>query len=304
MKILLFHAATTAIAAVAMTNVANKLREDGHSVGERNLPAFKAEKEPADRLLVLLNPVEADQYKDRGLELVRTFRVSKDNDILLPVELPEDQDELKNWDISEATDMIDGPTAGVMNIDQAKAEAIERGLEVTAETTKLELESMLGLDISESAQVGDRRSDVVNNQSNDEPRIGVRTSRIMPSTNGVDLERLNDEQLAAAAADIGLTVSPTMKRSTIINKMTAMYAKKLKAPEDAAPKSPTAATDPTSKDLPSSEHDLPSLDGMDVDQLKAQATVESVDLGNKTSPASIRKAIEDKRATVTEHSNG
>jgi hypothetical protein len=303
MKVLLFHAATTAIAAVAMTNVANKLREEGHSVGERFLPAFKVEKEPADRLLVCLTPVQADQYKDRGVELVAAFRVSKDNDILLRVSLPDTDEELADWDVSEATDMVDGPTAGVMDIDQAKAEAIERGLEVTPETTKLDLEHMLGLSISESVQAGDRRSDAVNNQNTGEPRIGVRTSRIMPSTNGVDLERLNDEQLRAAAAEIGLTVSPTMKNSTIINKMTAMYAKRLKAPEDSAPKSPTAATDPGSKELPSSEHDLPSLDGMDVDQLKAQAVLEGVDIGNKTAVNSIRSAIEDKRKSVKEHSD-
>lgn len=303
MKVLLFYAGSTALATVAMAKVASQLRENGHSVGERFLPAFKAEKEPADRLLVCLTPVQADQYKDRGIELVSTFRVSDDNDILLRVELPETDEELEAWDPTEATDMIDGPTAGVMTLEQAKAEAIERGLEVTADTSKLDLEHMLGLSISESVQAGDRRSDAINNQGTAEPRIGVRTSRILPSINGVDLDRLNDEQLAAAAADLGLTVSPTMKRSTIVNKMTAMYAKRLKAPEDSAPKSATAATDPGSKELPSSEHDLPSLDGMDVDKLKAQAALEGVDIGNKTAEASIRKAIEDKRASVKEHSD-
>jgi len=304
MKVLLFHAATSSVAALAMSQVASQLRENGHSVGERFLPAFKSEKEPADRLLVLLTPNQADQYKNRALELVQTFGVTQDSGVLLPVQLPDDDDGLKDWDPTEASDMVDGPTAGKMTIDQAKAEAIERGLEVTADTTKGQLEHMLGLSISDSIQADDRRTDQVNNLALDEPRIGVRTSRVMPSVNGLDLERLNDEQLAAAASDMGLTVSPTMKRSTIVNKMTAIYAKSIKAKEDSAPKSPTAATDPASHELPSTEHDLPPLDGMDVDQLRAQAQTEGVDLGNKTAEASIRKAIEDKRAEVKEHSNG
>lgn len=301
MKVLLFHASHSLAAVTLVASAVTAIRAEGHSVGERFLPAFKAEPEPADKLVIALTPVEADRYKDRGLELVQTFGGKEAADKFVMIELPDNDDDLKDFDVQSIVDQVEGPATPTLLLEQAKAEAIRRGLEVTPETTLLDLERMLGLDISAATQAGDRITDQRNNLNLDDPRIGVRTSQIMPTVNGLSLERMNDEQLRAAAAELGLKVTSGMKRETIINKMTELYAKKVEAPEDSAPKSPTAGTDPLSKDLPSSETKLASLDGMDAEALKAQAEKESVDIGRMTSADSIRKAIEAKRQETAAH---
>jgi len=297
MKVLFFHAGNSIAAMALAARVVSALREAGHSVGERSLPAFKSEKEPADKLVVALSEEQAYSFMERGTELVMVFG----EDAIIPVELPNDEKEFEDFDIDTIVDKLDGPTTGEMTMDQAKAEAIERGLEVRVDTTRLELERMLGVDIHAGSQEADRRSDQSNNQNTGEPRIGVRTSNILPTVNGLDLTRLNPEQLRAAAAQAGVKTTANMRPETIINKLTETFAAAVDAPAPAPDHSATAATDPTSTELPSSETELPSLDGMDAEALKAQAEKESVDIGRMTSADSIRKAIEAKRQETAAH---
>jgi hypothetical protein len=300
----MFHAATSAIAVATMTNIARGLRGQGHTVGERFLPAFRMEKEPADKVMVLLSPNQASQYQNVGAELAVTFGFfgNNDDDVAILVELPnDDQDLVENFDIDSVISKLEGEKPGKLGFEQAKAEAIERGLEVTADTTREQLEHMLGIDISSGIQADDRKTDEANNQNLGEQRIGLRTSNILPSVNGLDLVRMNDEQLRSAAAQLGLKVTANMKRDTIIGAIQKSFAKKVNAPEDAGAKTPTAATDPGSDKLPSSETEAPSLDGLDADALKIIAEKEGVDIGRMTSADSIRKAIEAKREEVKAH---
>lgn len=297
MKVLFFHAGHSTTAMMLAARAVKALRDEGHSAGERYLPAFKLEKEPADKVIIALTEEQADRYKDRGLEVVGIFG----KDAIVPIELPKENDELEDFDVQSIVAEIDGPPSMALSMEQAKAEAVERGLEVNAGTTRLELERMLGVDIHPASQEADRRTDQTNNQNLGEPRIGVRTSNVLPTVNGLDLARMNDEQLRATAANAGIKTTANMRRETIINKLTSTFAKTVGAPEPQADHTGTAATDPGSKELPSSETELPSLDGMDADELKAQAEKEGVDIGRKTSVDSIREAIQAHRDEVKAH---
>ena len=304
MKVLMFHAATSAVAIATMTSIARGLRGQGHTVGERFLPSFRMEKEPADKVMILLSPRQASQYQNVASEVAVTFGFfgNNDDDVAVLVELPDDdQDLVENFDVDSVVSQLEGEKPGKLGFEQAKAEAIERGLEVTVDTTREQLEHMLGIDISTGVQADDRKTDEVNNQNLGEQRIGIRTSNILPSVNGLDLVRMNDEQLRSAATQLGLKVSANMKRDTIVAAIQKSYAKKVGAPEEAGAKTPTAATDPASNTLPSSETDAPSLDGLDADALKVIAEKEGVDIGRKTSADSIREAIEAKREEVKAH---
>lgn len=290
MKVLMFHAATTAVAIATMTNIARGLRGQGHTVGERFLPAFRMEKEPTDKVMVLLSPNQARQYQNVGAELAVTFGFfgNNDNDVAILVELPDDdQDLVEKFDVDSVIAKLEGEKPGKLGFEQAKAEAIERGLEVTADTTREQLEHMLGVDISSGLQADDRKTDEANNQNLGEQRIGLRTSNILPSVNGLDLVRMNDEQLHSAATQLGLKVSRNMKRETIVNAIQKSYANKVGAPEDAGVSTPLGGVDPNAE--------ASSLDGLDADALKEIAEKEGVDIGRMTSADSISKAIQAKR---------
>jgi hypothetical protein len=292
MKVLIFHAATTALSAAMVTKAANELRNQGHSVGERNLPAFKSEGEPADLVMFVLSPQDADSFKDRGLEAIATFGGEEARDRFAQVELPDTDEELKDFDFQTIVKAVPTEDAGQITFEQAKAEAVLRGLEVTADTTKAEFEQMLGLSISDSVQAFDRRSDERNNFDGAERRIGVRTSNVLPTVNGVPISRLNAEQLRAAAADMGLKTTATMKDETIINKMTELFAKKVEARDGSIPLVGEVGGDGNSN----TPVDPATLEG---DALRKVADTEGVKHAKNASDETVRAAIVSAREDKT-----
>jgi len=300
MRVLIFQAATSAVAIAAMTRFSDETRAAGHQVGLRSLQHFRREKEPADRILVALKPAEAAAFKQQGTELVATFQ---DTDRIIPVQLPEDDEDLVDFDFSSAIGGLDDAKAG-MSMDQLKAEAIERGLEVRADSTREELEHSLDLDQHAGAQAGDRRTDrdLMGDGTTGgyvADRIGLRTSNVLPTVNGLDLDRMNDEQLGGVAAALGLTVPKNAKRQTIINKITDTFADKVDAP-NGAPKS--TAEQPSSDDEGSGETDA-NADLADADEaaLTKIAEDEEIDLGRATSVEGMKAKIVEARA---EKANG
>lgn len=283
MKVLIFQAAVAAQALAAMNRFAKELRDAGHQAGIRSLPHFRREKEPADRIFVALTPVEAQQFKALGAELVQTF---VDAEKFTPVQLPEDPEELAEFDFSSAISELEDDTAGFMTLDQVRAEAIERGLEVTAQSTREHLEHLIGIDIHAGRQAADRITDAENaNPDNTlRDRIGLRVSTVLPATNGMDLERMNDEQLLATAAQLGINVPKNVNRNTLINKMTKTFAKKVAAPEDSPVKSPAETVE--------ADHDLAALDETG---LKRVAEQEKVDLGRTSSKEGMVAKITEAR---------
>lgn len=282
MRVLIFQAAVSAIGIAAMTRFADEVRAAGHHGGLRSLPHFRREKEPADRIIVALSPAQAEQYKNLGAELVQIFN---DTDRILPLQLPDDEKDLADFDFGSAVSGLDDEgKAGSLSMEQLRAEAIERGIEVTAATTREQLEHSLDLDGNVGAQAGDRVTDRANMEGVVEDRIGMRTSTILPSANGLDLERMNDEQLQATAAGLGIKVGKNVQRSTLINKITSTFAEKVGGPKDAAPKSPAESFDD-------------GLDGQSGDQLRAIAEAEGVDLGRTTTDEGmVAKIVEARRA--------
>lgn len=286
MRVLIFQAATSALAIAAMTRFSDKIRAAGYNGGLRSLPHFRREKEPADKIIVALKPSEAAQYKNLGAELVAVFN---DTDRIIPLELPQDDEELVDFDFSDAIDKLDDAETGFMTMDQLRAEAIERGIEVRADSTREELEHSIGIDIHPGPQAGDRVTDRANAEGTAADRIGVRTSTVLPTANGLDLERMNDEQLQGVAAAVGVKVSRNASRSATINKIMATFANKVGAPENSAPKAPA-------EDFAT---DLAPL-GDDVDALKQIAEREDIDLGRATAADTIRDKIVEARKAKTE----
>lgn len=292
MRVLIFQAATSAVAIAAMTRLSDEVRAAGHNGGLRNLDHFRREKEPADRILVALKPSEAARLKDRGAELLLTFQ---DIDKITPIELPEDDEELADFDFADAVDDLDDEETGFMSMDQLRAECIERGLEIRADSTREELEHSLDIDIHPGAQAGDRVTDRENATGMREDRIGVRTSTVLPTANGLDLDRMNDEQLGGVAAALGIPAERGEKRETIVNRIMKGYAKKVRAPEDSPPRS--RAQQPSS-DVTVNNSDL---DIDNADELKAIAEKEKVELGDAESVEDIRAKITAAReATAAE----
>ncbi len=280
MRVLIFQAAASAIGIAAMTKFADEVRAAGHHGGLRSLPHFRREKEPADRIIVALSPGQADQYKNLGAELVQVFN---DTDRIIPLQLPDDEKDLADFDFSSAISGIDDEgKSGSLSMEQLRAEAIERAIEVTAATTREQLEHSLDLDGNVGAQAGDRVTDRTNMEGMVEDRIGMRTSTILPNANGLDLERMNDEQLAATAAGLGIKVGKNVNRSTVINKITSTFAEKVGAPKDAAPKAPAESFDG-------------GLAGLSGDQLRAVAEAEGIDLGRTTADEGMVGKIVDAR---------
>lgn len=295
MKVLIFQAAVSASAIAAMTRFADELRQEGHQAGVRSLPHFRREKEPADRIIVALTPTEAERYKTIGAELVQTF---VDTELFTPLELPEDPKELDDFDFSDAIGNLDDDTTGYMTLDQLRAEALERGIEVTAQSTREELEHLLDIDYHPGRQASDRRTDTENNQTDGiaRDRVGLRVSTVLPQANGMDLERMNDEQLAATAAQLGIKVPKGARRDTVINKITKVYATRVQAPQGSGVKSPA---DPNlTKD--GDDDDVNSdLEGKSEDELKQIAEDEEVDVGRATSVEGLTaKIVEARKAKV------
>jgi hypothetical protein len=291
MRVLIFQAAASAISIAAMTRFADEVRAAGYNGGLRSLPAFRREKEPADRIIVALSPSQAEAYKNLGTELVATFN---DTDRIIPVELPEEDEDLKDFDFASAISGLDDATAGFMTMDQLKAEAIERGLEVRADSTREELEHAIGIDIHPGPQAADRVTDRQNAEGTGADRIGLRTSTVLPTTNGLDLERMNDEQLQGVAAAVGVKVVRNASRAAVINKITKTFAEKTGAPADSSPQAPA-------EDF---ETDLAPL-GDDTEALKAIAEKEEIDLGRATAADTIReKIVEARKAKAEGGSNG
>ncbi|MBA3241354.1 MAG: hypothetical protein H0T60_09045 [Acidobacteria bacterium] len=286
MRVLIFQAAVSAVGIAALGRFADQVRAEGHQAGLRSLPHFRREKEPADVVVVALSPMQADQYKTLGAELVAIFQ---DTDKIVPVQLPDDEKELEEFDFDSAVSGLDGPSIGYMTIESLRSEAIERGLEVTAATTREELEHAIGVDVPSGLQAGDRVTDRLNSAGAPEDRIGLRTSTVLPSVNGLDLERMNDEQLKATALNVGVTVSKNQDRATIINNITKTFAKKAAAPEGSGVKSPAETYDA-------------DLTGLDEDGLRAIAEREEIDLGRSTSIAGVTaKIVEARTAKATDN---
>lgn len=306
MRVLIFQAATSALAIAAMTKFSDEVRAQGHAVGLRQLQHFRNEKEPADRIIVALTPQEAAIYKNLGVGLVQTFA---DTDRIIPVELPDQEDEdfeqkLQDFDFSDAIAELDDNTTGFMSLDKLKAEAIERGLEVRADSTREELEHALDLDQHPGRQAADRVTDRQTMDNGYQPdRIGFRTSAVLPTANGIDLDRLNDDQLAGVAAALGIEAKKGEKRAKLVNKITSTYAAKVDAPAEGFPKS--AAADP-SKNPPATEgklaktpgegEDNADLNDLDEKGLQAIAEKEEVDLGRSTSVDGMKAKIVEARA--------
>ena len=177
-------------------------------------------------------------------------------------------------------------------MDQLRAEAIERGLEVRVDSTRAELEHALDIDHHPGPQEGDRLTDRANMEQMPVDRIGLRTSSVLPTTNGLDLDRMNDEQLATVAAQLGLKVPRGAKRQTVINKITQTFAEKVGAPEDSAPES--QATEP-SEDEPATEGKVgdtnADLEGKSAAQLTKIAEAEGIDIGRATAEDTLREKI-------------
>ena len=302
MRVLIFQAAASTLAIAAMTRFGDEVRAQGHSVGLRQLQSFRREKEPADRILIALTPQEAARYKNLGTELVQTF---KDTDLIIPVELPDETDEdfnekLENFDFSDAIGELDENKTGYMSMDRLKAEAIERGLEVRADSTRDELEHSLGLDIHPAAQAFDRETDR-KTMARGFPvdRTGFRTSDILPTANGIDLDRLNDEQLQGVAAALDVDVRRGAKRADIIDSITETFAKNVQAPAEGFPKS--QAKQPSDNPQPKDgkggfeQPDLSDLEGKSAKQLQKIAEDEGVDVGRSTSVDGLTEKISQAR---------
>jgi hypothetical protein len=299
MKVLIFQAATSQAAIAAVTLGADRLRAAGHHVGLRNLTHFRRESEPAERVVVALTPVEAARLKTQGLELVQTFG----RDMIKLVELPEDPEELKSFDWADVVDDLDkdAPTANGMTLEQLKAEAVLRGIEVRPDSTAHELAHLLDIDQPVGAQEAERRFDrQAAEVTIGSARVGLRTSSILPTVNGLDIERMNDEQLAAAAAQMGIKAPRNVKRETLINKMTSLYAEAVGAPEGSSPKADPGGNPPFGE----GEGMRPFDDGLadlDEDGLRAVAEAESIDLGRATSVDGLReKIVEARKESATE----
>jgi hypothetical protein len=288
MKILVFQAAVSAAAIVAMTNVADQLRAEGHHVGLRSLPHFRNEDEPAEKVIVALTEGQARQYVNEGTALVAIFGADK----IVPVALPDKDEELAELDWSDLAGELNGTHAAGMSLDELKAQAVLRGLEVRADSTAWELAHLLDIDQPVGGQEADRRFD---RQSSEEggmnaAKIGMRTSNVMPTVNGLDLLRMNDEQLRAAAASLGLTVPASAKRSTIINKITKTFAEKVGPP----------TPDKVDEDEDEASFD-DGLAGLDEEGLRKVAETESIDLGRSTSVEGITaKIVEARKAAAAE----
>jgi len=287
MKILVFAAAVTATQVAVIGRLVSGLREDGHSVGERSLPAFRLEKEPTDALVIALTQEQGQANRDRLLELAGTFG---EDMTYKAIELPSDPKELEEFDFENLiADFSDDKGAGFISLEQAKAEAVARGLEVSSATTRAELEHMLGIDIHPGAQAGDRISDQQNNADGSERRIGLRTSTPLPTMNGMDITRLNDEQLRAHAVQSGLKVTAGMRRETIINKLMEKTAEFAGADFNKVPKAEDAEGDTgmgTDLDKLKTE-----LEGLTNDELKTRAAADGVDLTGLTKKEDYVKAF-------------
>lgn len=290
MKILVFAAAVTAAQVAAVGRLVTELREAGHTAGERSLPHFRLEREPADALLIAMNAEQGAIHKARLLELQPVF-----GDIdYFGVELPADDKELADFDFSNVIGRYDDKTGpGYISIEQAKAEAVSRGLEVTSATTRDELERMLGIDIHPGSQAFDRRSDRENNADGSERRIGLQTSHPLPTTNGMDITRLNDEQLAAYAVQAGLKVTSGMRRNTILNKLMEKFGDLANVDPSKLPKAGDGEGDNTF-DEQGLRDELGKLSDK---KLKDRAAADGVDLGDATtSEQMIDKIVEAKKA--------
>jgi len=287
MRVLIFQAATSAVAIAAMTRLADQVRGAGHSGGLRQLQAFRREKEPADQIIIALSPAEADRYKSLGAELVEVFN---DTDRFIPLELPDDPNELKDFEFDSVMGQLKGDTTGFMTLEQLRAEAIERSIEVRADSTREELEHLLDLDQHAGRQAVERSGDRLAAEAGGmrASRIGVRTSDVLPSLNGLDLERMNDDQLQSVAGRLGLKVKRGAKRPDLINQITGFYADQLGVDPKAPPQSPASDY--------AGAADNSDLDDLDAEALTAKAEAEGVDIGRATAADTIREKIVTARA--------
>jgi hypothetical protein len=245
MKILVFAATTTAIQSLAIGRLVKGLREAGHSVGERSLPHFRLESEPADKIVFALTHDQAVAYHQNGVEVAQTFGGPDVDlgDLFVQLELTSDPAELEQETFEDFIDSFaDDDVKGYISLETAKAQAIERGLEVTPSTTREEFEHMLGVDIHPGRQAADRVYGLKNDETGNERRIGFRTSSILPNANGLDLVRMNDEQLKATAAQLGLRVPTNVSRETLVNKITQTYNSKIGAEDIKGVQSPDGGT--------------------------------------------------------------
>jgi hypothetical protein len=215
-------------------------------------------------------------------------------DRITGVKLPDDVEELEDFDFSDAIGELDDDTTDSMTLDQLKAEAIERGIEVRADSTRDELTHALDLDYHAGNQANERKTDRTLSREGGyaADRIGMRTSNVLPNANGLDLERMNTEQLKATAASLGLKTKRGAKRADMVNEITAEYAKRVGAP-NGAPKAPADSTEEFGADL----------EGLDADALKEIAEKEDIDVGRSTSVDGLTQKIIEGRQAKAEEDN-